>query len=328
VFLLHDAFDVGIDQLKVIEEIVRLTSRAGRFGDCLAALEVKVELLELQAQQAMSPRQGLLLDQVVGIRRYQSTLAKERLNNPDLAWQYLEKAHQRSPGDPLLLPDLMALAEAQGRAEDLADLLSRQEESVRFSRGEDRPPLGLWLKRAMALRLAGQEELAAELEQRIVRWTPKHLLLHLAHERRLMQQQDIPALIAALRSESAWAAEGLKKAEGSAPDKDPVWATDALLSAASLALSRREHAIVAECLQRAEELGWLSQSADLQRQHDDLTEGLLRSDKRWSDLATWIEKRRVGAAQDAAEHNRLSAALLDLYLGPLKGWEKASQLAT
>ena len=95
---LHDAFDVGIDQLRVVDEIIRLTASAGRIPDCLAALEVKAEILEGQAQQASSQRQGCCSIKVVAIRRWQMALARDRMGNGELAWQYLEKAHQRSPG--------------------------------------------------------------------------------------------------------------------------------------------------------------------------------------------------------------------------------------
>ena len=55
---LHDAYDVGIDQMRVIDEIVRLTASFGRIPDCLAALEVKAEILEMQAQNATPQRQA------------------------------------------------------------------------------------------------------------------------------------------------------------------------------------------------------------------------------------------------------------------------------
>ncbi len=106
---LHDAYDVGIDQGRVIDEIVRITAASGRIPDCLAALEVRAEILEMQAQQATTQRRPVLIDQVVAIRRWQASLARDRLGNPDLAWQYLDKAQQKSPGDPLLMPDLIAM---------------------------------------------------------------------------------------------------------------------------------------------------------------------------------------------------------------------------
>ena len=63
----------------------------------------------------------------MAIRRWQATLARERLGNAELAWQYLDKAQQKSPGDPLIMPDLIAMAEAQGAA-DLAILLQHHRE--------------------------------------------------------------------------------------------------------------------------------------------------------------------------------------------------------
>src|SRR5262249_39662918 len=98
---LHEAHDASIDQTRVLDGIVRITAAAGRVPECLTALDVKVEIIEMTAESATPQRRALLFDQVVAIRRRQATLAREKLGNQQMAWQYLDLAQQRSPGDPL-----------------------------------------------------------------------------------------------------------------------------------------------------------------------------------------------------------------------------------
>ncbi len=316
---LHDAFDVGIDQLRVVDEIIRLTASAGRIPDCLAALEVKAEILEGQAQQASSQRQGLLLDQVVAIRRWQMALARDRMGNGELAWQYLEKAHQRSPGDPLLLPDLIALAEAQGRYEQLSDLLAQMEESHRIAHGEEPPPLGLWLKRAVTLRLAGQDDLADELEASIAKYTPTHLLLLLARQRRAMRLPDFPALVSLFRDEAQLAQKGLSERKDAPAKPDTQWALDAFLVATTTALRGNDLPAARECLDSARALLSGTSSTAQQQQVQELTEELHIRARQFRELASLYETRLAAGLWTTApgEATRLHELLIDLYSGPL-----------
>lgn len=316
---LHDAFDVGIDQLRVVDEIIRLTASAGRIPDCLAALEVKAEILEGQAQQASSQRQSLLLDQVVAIRRWQTALARDRMGNTELAWQYLEKAHQRSPGDPLLLPDLIALAEAQGRYEQLSDLLAQMEESHRLAHGEDPPPLGLWLKRAVTLRLAGQDNLADELEASIAKYTPTHLLLLLARQRRAMREPDFPALVALFREEAELAQKGLSERKDALAKSDRQWALDAFLVAATTALHGNDLSGAKECLEAAQALLGDSPAPSQEQQIRELAEQLHLRGRKFRELASIYEVRLAAELWITApyEATRLHELLIDLYSGPL-----------
>lgn len=325
---LHDAFDVGIDQLRVVDEIIRLTASAGRIPDCLAALEVKAEILEGQAQQASSQRQSLLLDQVVAIRRWQMALARDRLGNSELAWQYLEKAHQRSPGDPLLLPDLIALAESQGRYEQLSDLLAQMEESHRIAHGEDPPPLGLWLKRAVTLRLAGQDDLADELEGRIATYTPTHLLLLLARQRRAMRQGDFAALLRLFRDEGQLAQRGLSDRKNAPEKSDGQWAIDAYLVAATTALRSHNLPAAQELLDAARALLGDKAASAAQQQIQDLTEELLVRAQRLRELASLYEQRLATGLWTTApiEAQRLHELLIDLYSGPLSDAGRALTL--
>ncbi len=315
---LHEAYDVGIDQMRVIDEIVRLTASFGRIPDCLAALEVKAEILEMQAQHAPPQRQSLLLDQVVSVRRWQSVLARERLANTELAWQYLDKAYQRSPGDPLIMPDLMALAEAQGRHEQLAELLAQMEENHRLVHGDNPPPLGLWLKRAVALRLANQDATADELEQTIASYTPAHLLLLLGRQRRAMHQQDSVALAQLLRDEADTALQGLSAQPDTEKQSDPVWATDALLNAAACALrsgdlSRAEEAL--QAAQKAYESAAPKARPEAHQRllHDAHEELYIRSGKRDALFALYEERLANGLWKtQPLEAQRLHEALVDL----------------
>lgn len=333
---LHDAYDVGIDQVRVIDEIVRITAASGRIPDCLAALEVRAEILEMQAQQATAQRRPALIDQVVAIRRWQASLARDRLGNPDLAWQYLDKAQQKSPGDPLIMPDLIAMAESQGRHAELALLLSQREDQLRISRGtEGPPPIGLWFKRALALRSAGQEAEAEELEQRIATYAPAHLLLMLGRQRRALRAQDLPALAQLLRDEAQVAVQGLLTESGE-KQSDHLWAVETLLLSADLSLRvgdlKRSQETLVAAAQLVDTAAPVSEQTVVLRQLlQSANESLRQRGRRFAELAALYEQRlssaRPGEAADPQspqaaslpqETQRLREALVDLY-GDLLG---------
>lgn len=342
---LHDAYDVGIDQGRVIDEIVRITAASGRIPDCLAALEVRAEILELQAQQATAQRRPVLIDQVVAIRRWQASLARDRLGNPDLAWQYLDKAQQKSPGDPLIMPDLIAMAESQGRHADLAMLLSQREDQLRISRGTDGPPpIGLWFKRALALRSAGQDAEADELEQNIATYAPAHLLLMLGRQRRALRAQDLAGLAQLLRDEAQLAVQGLAT-QGGEPQSDHLWAVEALLLSAELSLrtgdlKRSQETLVAAAQLVDTEAPVSDQTVALRQLLQSANESLRQRGRKFAELAALYEQRLSSpratgeaapepgspqATSPAQEAQRLREALVDLY-GELLG-EPAKALA-
>ena len=338
---LHDAYDVGIDQSRVIDEIVRITAASGRIPDCLAALEVRAEIYEMQAQQATTQRRPALIDQVVAIRRWQATLARDRLGNAELAWQYLDKAQQKAPGDPLIMPDLIAMAESQGRHADLAMLLQQREDQLQISRGtEGPPPLGLWLKRALALRGSGQDGEADELEQRIATFAPAHLLLLLGRQRRALRAQDPAVLAQLLRDEAQLAVEGLTSASGE-KQPDHLWALESLLLSADLSLQlgdlKRAQETLVAAAQVADTAGPLTGQALVLRQLlAEANEQLRQRGRRFAELAALYEQRLASPPADAAtdpnnqapsaeEAQRLREALVDLY-GDLLG-EPAKALA-
>jgi tetratricopeptide (TPR) repeat protein len=255
-------------------------------------------------------------------------LARDRLGSSELAWQYLEKAHQRSPGDPLLLPDLIALAEAQGRYEQLSDLLAQMEESHRISHGEDPPPLGLWLKRAVTLRLAGQDALADELESRIATQIPTHLLLLLARQRRAMRQGDFAGLLRLFRDEGQLAQKGLSDRKDAPEKSDTQWAVDAYLVAATTALRSSNLTAAQELLDAARALLADKPAASQHQQVQDLAEELFVRSQRLRELAAQYEGRLATGLWTSApvEAQRLHELLVDLYGGPLADAARAMTL--
>lgn len=251
---LHDAYDVGVDQLRVIDEIVRITAAAGRIPDCLTALEIRAEILEMQAENATQQRKQLLNDQIVGIRRWQANLARERVGNLELSWQYLEKAQEKSPADPLLGPELLTVADAQGQPARLLQLLLERERELRIQRPESAPPpVGVWLKQALALRAMGNDEEADRIEAKVAEAAPAHLLLQLLRRRRAMQHYDLSSLATQLVAESDRAAQGIAGKDGVVV-RDPAWAVDALIAATDCALQAGDLAAAETLAQRAEAL--------------------------------------------------------------------------
>src|SRR5690606_19326686 len=52
---------------------------------------------------------------LVALRRMQAQVARDRLDDPERAWSFLQDALSRAPGEPLVLADLTDLAERLGR---------------------------------------------------------------------------------------------------------------------------------------------------------------------------------------------------------------------
>lgn len=323
---LHDAYDVGVEQLRVIDEIIRITAAAGRIPDCLTALEIRAEILEIQAENATPQRKQLLGDQVVGIRRWQANLAKERIGNLELAWQYLEKAQEKSPGDPLLGPELLSVADALGQPDKLMQLLADRERELQILRPEDAPPpVGVWLKQAVALRQAHLDEQADQLELKISEAAPSHLLLQLLRQRRAMQRQDLPGLTKLLVTEAEQAQNGVLGVDGQLV-RDAAWACESLVAAADCALQAGDLTQAESLLLRAESL--LSKplsgpSLAHRRLIDALLEEIYLRSSREGLLAALFERRIADGNLPEVEDTLLRESLLTLYCGILSVPESA-----
>lgn len=323
---LHDAYDVGVDQIRVIDEIIRITAAAGRIPDCLTALEIRAEILEMQAENATPQRKQLLTDQIVGIRRWQATLAKDRVGNLELAWQYLEKAQEKSPADPLLGPDLLAVAEALGQPDKLIQLLFERERELRIQRPDNAPPpVGVWLKQAAALRQANRDEEAERVEAKIAESAPSHLLLQLMRQRRAMLRQDLPELAKLLVGEAEQAAQGIAGPNGSLI-RDPAWACEAIIAAADCTLQSGDLtqaellALRAEALLPKPTVG----AALVHRQLvDALLEEIYVRSGREGLLVGLFERRLSDGNLSTTEATLLRESLIELYCGVLATPERA-----
>ena len=324
---LHDAYDVGVDQLRVIDEIVRITAAAGRIPDCLTALEIRAEILEMQAENATQQRKQLLNDQIVGIRRWQANLARERIGNLELAWQYLEKAQEKSPADPLLGPELLTVADAQGQPERLIQQLLERERELRIQRPEDAPPpVGVWLRQALALRGMGNDEEADRIEAKVAEVAPSHLLLEMLRRRRAMRNYDLSSLATQLVAEAERAAQGIVGKDGVVV-RDPLWAVDALIAATDCALQAGDLATAETLAQRAEALlpNPMTEAGRVPRRLLDaqLEEIYLRSSREGL-LAGLFEGRIADGQITQTEEVLLRETLIELYSGILGSPENAT----
>lgn len=325
---LHDAYDVGVDQLKVIDEIVRVTAAAGRIPDCLTALEIRAEILDMQAENAPPQRKQLLTDQIVGIRRWQAHLAKDRVGNLELAWQYLDKAQEKSPTDPLLGPDLLSVAEALGQPEKLIQLLLDRESELRIVRPEDGPPpVGVWLKQAAALWQAGRNQEAEQLEAKIAELDPSHLILQALRQRRAMQKRDLPSLAKLLIAEAEQAQQGQISPSGEKV-QDLAWATESLIAAADCFVQSGDLTAAEALVVRAESLlpkPLVGASLAHRRLLDAQLEEIYIRSGREGLLAGLFERRLTEGNPSDQEETLIRESLIDLYSGVLASPEATSR---
>ncbi|MEZ4404667.1 MAG: hypothetical protein R3B06_31895 [Kofleriaceae bacterium] len=163
--LLEAAMALGVDRARVDAERLRVAELAGDRDELLAALDGAAEHLLARASStpdaavsAVTPgqapgRAAALRLQVVAVRRRQSQVARAA-GAGDRAWDYLQAALALAPGEPILLADLADLAEAQGRYDELADLVHSWE----AIEGDPSRARALSIRRADALLRAGQRE--------------------------------------------------------------------------------------------------------------------------------------------------------------------------
>lgn len=316
---LHDAYDAGVDQLRVIDEIIRITAAAGRYADCLTALDVRAEILEMQAENASQPRKQHLIDQMVAIRRWQASLAKERVGNLDLAWQYLEKAREKSPADPLLFPDLLTVAEAQGQTEQVLSLLLERERELRIQRPEDAPPpIGLWLKQLVFLRQIGHTDDANQLEARIFGVAPSHVLLPVLRRRRALEQGDFSALATLFETEA-------EQTQNEKAAFDWAWACEALLAAADCAVQAGDLSRAEALLLRAESVLPKAgpETVPMRQLLDEQFEEVYVRSGREGLLVKLFERRLTDGVADETEAKLLREDLCELYSSALKSPDHA-----
>jgi tetratricopeptide (TPR) repeat protein len=184
--LCREAYQTGADPERSLDELQKIARRAGRTDDVLWGLEARALLLGQLAEAAGPAERPALIDRVIGVRRQQAREAVGLADDgPARAWEYLSRAFEARPEEPLILRDLTDAAESLGRWEDLANLLQRRIEAAPVELRAS-----LMLQRADALRRAGRAQDADAAEAEIQRDLPQHLGLQISRERDALANRD------------------------------------------------------------------------------------------------------------------------------------------
>jgi tetratricopeptide (TPR) repeat protein len=223
--LCREAHQAGADPERALDQLERTARRAGRVEDVLWALDARALLAAHEAEAASAGDRLLFVDKQVAIRRRQADLVREVEGGLPRAWEYLTKAFELKPDEPLLVRDLAEAAEALGRWDDLATFLERR---IEAAPAELKP--SLQLERADALRRAGRAQDADTVEAEVARDLPQHLGLQISRERDAMRAGDWGRLASLYLAEGELALAG-KTATGEA---DPMWAAIAFTQAGTL----------------------------------------------------------------------------------------------
>ncbi|MCU1277552.1 MAG: Tetratricopeptide 2 repeat protein, partial [bacterium] len=221
--ILQEALAVGADDTRVLDELQRFAERSGRGDELLAVLDERAR--RLAAKLAALPIGDRLHEneRLVALRRRQALVARER-NDGEGAWSYLQAALAASPGDPLIVRELVQLAETLGRWDELGELLAGSVETAPPAR-----KIALRLERADALRRAGKSVEADAVESEVARDEPGHLGLVIARERTALAARDWERLAALYAAEAE-----LANSDGTPTGTpDPQWAATALVQAAA-----------------------------------------------------------------------------------------------
>ena len=170
--VLATAAQTGADPERVNAERIRIAEVAEDAGQLLAALDEKAALLlarfgpgGLPDPSVAPPTAGVAPDratalrlELVAVRRRQAHVARTT-GNPTAAWDSLQNALALAPGEPVVLADLIDLAEELHRYDELAILV----EAWQSVEGDSTRGLLLSLRRADALLRGGNREAAKTL---------------------------------------------------------------------------------------------------------------------------------------------------------------------
>ncbi|MBP9204663.1 MAG: hypothetical protein KBG28_11910 [Kofleriaceae bacterium] len=162
---------LGVERDRVVAEQIRL-AELGDAPDALrAALDARAASLEARFGEAGVGVAVLARDpgqppdpstrvrlELVAVRRRQAQVARAS-GQADEAWGYLQRALAVAPGEPILLADLIELAEELGRYDELAELV----ESWQSIEADPGRGLALSLRRVDALLRGGQRDAARPL---------------------------------------------------------------------------------------------------------------------------------------------------------------------
>ena len=231
--VLARAAALGVDLDRVTREQVRVAALTDDPQELIDALEARVACLAGEGPGAAASADAAAGDarRMVALRRRQAQIARDRLDDPDSAWRYLQQALTLAPGEPLLLADLADLAEQLGRYDELAELCAGWE-SVE---GDGAPNLALSLRRADALLRGGQRDEAHALLDSLAGAASGYLPLTALRERDALVSQDWAVLARAYREAGQAARQGTMFApEAAAADADAAAAAAYLVCAGDL----------------------------------------------------------------------------------------------
>jgi tetratricopeptide (TPR) repeat protein len=168
--ILDRAGAIGADLDRVNAERIRVAEAADDPAQLLAALDERVTLLlgkfgpggmpdAAAAPAGVAPDRATAMRlELVATRRRQAQVARAT-KRPEAAWDYLQAALALAPNEPVVLADLIDLAEELRRYDELAELV----EAWQSVEGDAGRALMLSLRRADALLRGNQREAAKAL---------------------------------------------------------------------------------------------------------------------------------------------------------------------
>jgi Tfp pilus assembly protein PilF len=224
--ILARAAETGADPDRVNAERIRVAEAADDSGALLAALDERASLIlhqlgiDVPADPAHDPpqteRAAALRSSLVAVRRRQAQVARAS-NAATSAWDYLQNALALSPSEPVVLADLIDLAEELGRYDDLAELV----EAWQSVEGDAGRGLMLSLRRADALLRGGQRDNARALLGALEAAHRGFVALVSLRERDALAEKDIAGLAAAYLAAADAARLGTSLGPGIAGAPDP-----------------------------------------------------------------------------------------------------------
>jgi tetratricopeptide (TPR) repeat protein len=279
--LCREAAQVGESPERALDELERLAEEAQKPEELLTALELRIEVLSKRAREVSVADRLNLNDEIVALRRRQASVARAQ-NSSTRAWDFLQKAVELRPDEPLILRDLIDLGDKLGRHAEVIPLYQRRAESA-----PEPFQIALTLERAAALRRAGLHADAEALENEVLAKVPGHLGLMVQRERAAMDSADWSKLATLYVSEAE-----LARTNPPTGNPDPRWAAGALVAAATVYEAHLEN--------DADAIRLLIEALSIDREYRPAIEALERIYARTgkhADLAALIEKELQSESQ-------------------------------
>ena len=222
--ILEDAFDIGMRQYAVLNEMQQVASTAGLTNELTEILRRQAEFMLEQEEPNTAAAAGKL--------RQAAMLARNQLEEPGEANRSLAAALAVLPDSPLLQQDMLSLAEEREDWKLVEQILTSQIEAAR----DDTERAALYYGIGMARSRAGSPESEEALEK-AAQILPGYLPVLMDRELEFLSSGDLESLAGLYGTEAA-AAEAGSVALGLNQQSNHEWAAVATWRAASL-LHRR-----------------------------------------------------------------------------------------